>query len=261
MTTDRTPTATRNGRDGRSTRRREVRYPDSDGKPMAESEIHRDEMMRTIQTLQDAMAARPDVYVSGNMLCYYEEGNPRRSVAPDVFVAKGAAKHRRRIYKMWEEPPITVVFEVTSPSTRREDLVKKRDLYARLGVREYFLYDPLAEYLRPSLQGFRLDDGVYQPIEPDAEGALVSEELGLRLLLVDGLLRLTDLVTGATLLSPPERAAIATAAQEVAESRADASARARDSAEARVLAEVQAREAAERRIAELEARLAQREQE
>ena len=216
----------------------EVYYPESDGKPMAETPIHRDEMMRLIQTLQDAFAARVDVYVSGNMMCYYEEGNPRLSVSPDVFVTTGTPKApERRVYKMWEEGPPTVVIEVTSRSTRREDLVKKRGLYARLGVREYFLYDPLAEYLRPPLQGLRLEGGEYRAIEPDAAGALVSAALDLRLVLVEGRLRLRDRRTDAELLSPAE---------------------ARRAEAARADAEAAARQAAERRIAELEALLARR---
>jgi Uma2 family endonuclease len=213
-------------------RQREVHYRESDGKPMAESEVHLDELMRLILTLRDAFGALPDVYVGGNMLLYYEEGNPRASVAPDVFVVKGVPKQPpRRVYLVWREGlPPSIVIEVTSKSTRREDLNKKRALYARLGVREYVLYDPLGEYLRPALQGFRLADGQYQDMQPAAEGGLVSEELNMRLALVDSRLRLYDRQTGAELLSPSER----------------------------VDAESAARRAAERRIAELEALLAQR---
>ena len=186
-----------------------VVYPESDGKPMAESEVHLDELVRLIQTLRDAFADRADVYVVGNLLLYYEEGNPRASVAPDVMVVKGVPKvPPRRIYKLWEEgAPPTVVVEVTSSSTRREDRRKKWALYARLGVREYILYDPLGEYLRPPLQGFRLVAGEYVPMEADAEGALLSDELGMRLLLQDGRLRLFDRQTGAPLLDRAERIA------------------------------------------------------
>lgn len=46
---------------------------------------------------------------------------------------------------------------MTKESTRWEDLGTKRPLYEWLGVRgEYFLCDPMAEYLRPVLRGFRL---------------------------------------------------------------------------------------------------------
>ena len=122
-------------------------------------------------------------------------------------MAIGASKlPLRRTYKLWEEDvPPTVVFEVTSRSTRRDDLSKKRALYARLGVKEYYLYDPLAEYLKPSLQGFVLA-GAYQPLPPAADGSLTSAALGLRLKLAEGHLRLFDAATGALLLSPAEHA-------------------------------------------------------
>ena len=63
----------------------EIYYPDSDGKPMAESDLHREIMFDLIHRLQYHFAGQT-VYVSGNLLLYYEQGNPYRSVAPDCFV-------------------------------------------------------------------------------------------------------------------------------------------------------------------------------
>ena len=122
----------------------EIFYPESDGQPMAETDVHRDLMIDLIAMLREYFHDDPQVYISGNLFLYYQEGNPRRVVAPDVFVVKGIPGGRRRIYKLWEEGrPPDVVFEVTSPSTRGEDLRTKHALYARLGVAEYFLFDPL----------------------------------------------------------------------------------------------------------------------
>ena len=187
-------------------------YPEGDGKPMAETDIHRDVMIALILMLKTFFAQRPDVYVSGNLLVYYERNNPRASVAPDVFVTLGVPKTpARRVYFTWQEgrPPTSVV-EVTSRSTRRKDLVVKRDIYARMGVAEYFLFDPLAEYLRPPLQGFRLRDGAYEPIAPsEVDGSLVSEQLGLLLAIVNGQLRLVDAASRQLVLTPSERAEVA----------------------------------------------------
>ena len=134
---------------------------------------------------------------AGNMLFYYEEGNPAEFKVPDVFVVKGIAKHDRRIYKLWEEKAAPcVVFEITSRSTRLEDLGTKRALYEMLGVREYYLFDPLDEYLRPRLQGFKLVAGIYQPVKPSLDGSLLSRELGLVLRPDGKLLRLVDPATG-----------------------------------------------------------------
>jgi putative restriction endonuclease len=73
------------------------------------------------------------------------------------------------------------VIEVTSRDTRSDDLGRKKDCYVRLGVEEYFLHDPLREYLKPALQGFRLVAGRYEPIAPAADGSLASHVTGLTL--------------------------------------------------------------------------------
>ena len=67
-------------------------YPSADRKPMAETDRHRKLMVDFIQMLEHHFREVNDVYVSGNLLIYYEEGNPRRSIAPDVFVAFGVGK-------------------------------------------------------------------------------------------------------------------------------------------------------------------------
>ncbi len=92
-----------------------VIYPERDGKPMAETDIHRQEMMDTIATLTEYFRERTDVYVAGNLLLYYKEGYPRKSVAPDVFVVFGIERTLRRTYKLWEEQVAPqVVFETSS---------------------------------------------------------------------------------------------------------------------------------------------------
>ncbi len=203
--------------------REQIVYPESDGEPMAETDLHRKDMTAVIEALADYFRNAPDVYVSGNLFVYYEEGDLGSRVAPDVFVVKGVRKGDRRIYKLWEEGKApNVVIEMTSRGTRLEDLGTKRVLYAWLGVREYFLYDPWGEYLDPPLQGYRLGERDYEWIDPSVEGTLYSEELGLELRLEDGRLRLVDPVTGERLLAPEEaqearRAAEARAARAEAE--------------------------------------------
>jgi hypothetical protein len=71
---------------------------------MAETEIHLLDMIDTILLLRDYFAARPNVYVGGNLLLYYEEGNPRKYVAPDVLVALAVPKEPPRAnYLVWKE--------------------------------------------------------------------------------------------------------------------------------------------------------------
>lgn len=183
----------------------EVYYPESDGLPMGETDQHITEIMELILLLRERYRNAADVYVGGDMLLYYVEGDPRQRVCPDVFVTFGIPKEPpRRSYFLWKEGrPPSLVVEVTSKGSRHED-VEKKELYARLGVEEYFLHDPLGEYLRPSLQGFRLVDGKYDPIAPALDGSLVSETTGLILRREGEGLRLVDAESGQPLLKPSE---------------------------------------------------------
>jgi Uma2 family endonuclease len=188
-----------------------IYYPESDGKPMAESELHLEEMVYVWQSLKRRFKAEPDVFVGANLFLYYRKGDPRAVVAPDSFVVKGVPKRlpgnrRRKTYLLWEEGKVpSFVLETTSASTRREDR-DKREIYEQLGIDEYFQFDPEGEYLEPRLQGLRLAGGHYRPVPPQPDGALLSETTGV-LFGADGpRLRLTDAVTGAHLLRKEEEA-------------------------------------------------------
>ena len=240
-----------------------VEYPSSDGRPMAENDAQRAAIMYAIGALELRFADRPDVYVSGDLLIYYEEGNPRASAAPDAFVVFGAERRQRMTYKLWEEPKAPdFALEVASANTWREDEGPKRGLYERLGVREYWQYDPTGEHLGVRLKGWRLVDGAYeaQPVVASLDGTrfLRSETLGLELRVKGEEMYFLDPATGERLLSHAEEHSARIAAE--AERRAEASAR-RDAeerartAESEKRVEASARRAAEARIAELEALL------
>ena len=181
-------------------------YPSSDGKPIAETDKHRKLIVDFIQTLEYYFREVNDVYVSGNLLMYYEEGNPRKSVAPDVFVVFGVGKKPRRTYLTWEEGSTPdFVLEVASPSTYQHDFGPKKQLYASvLAVKEYYIYDPYQE-ITPSFIGYQLVDGEYQEIA-FVEERLPSTVLGLELGEHEGTLRLYNPTTQQWLQSPEERA-------------------------------------------------------
>ncbi len=207
----------------------EIKYPESDGKPMAESDIHIEQLINLRFALRTFFRERADVYVGANMFLYYTEGDPHDVVAPDVFVVIGAPNRLRRTYKVWQENGHVpnVIFEISSESTRREDLYSKRGLYADLGVQEYFLFDPLGEYLTPRLKGYRLQDGAYVPI---ADEPLTSAALQLQFRVEGSNLRVHDPARGMDLLYPDEEEA----ARQMAEERAEREAAARQMAEAEV---------------------------
>jgi len=204
-----------------------VEYPSSDGRPMAENDAQRAAIMYAIGALEIWFSDRSDVYVSGDLLIYYDEGNPRGSVAPDAFVVIGAEQRQRMTYKLWEEPKAPdFALEVASPNTWREDEGPKRRLYERLGVREYWQYDPTGEHLGVRLKGWRLVEGAYepQPLVASLDGTrfLRSETLGLDLRVKDEEMYFLDPATGQRLLSHAEEHSartLAVARAEAAEAR------------------------------------------
>ena len=231
-------------------------YPESDGKPMAETDIHRDLMVDFIQMLQHHFSDEP-VYVSGNLFIYYEQGNTRKSVAPDVFVVHGVAKKRRRTYLTWEEGKTPdFVLEVSSHSTHRNDIREKKALYADvLEVKEYYIYDPEGE-IEPHFIGYELIDGVYHELD-FVDSRLRSRVLGLELGEREGVLRLYDPRTREWLQPAPDRAKYAESrAQQEADARQNAESRAQN-AESRAQQEADARQNAESRAQNAEAELAQ----
>lgn len=189
-----------------------VHYPDSDGEPMAETEAHLLAMLMLVAVLRQYFRGRPDVFVIGNMFWYFEQGNPQARKAPDVMVVKGvdAKPDLRRSFKSWEENQTVPCFilELTSESTAEEDQVVKRELYERLGVREYFLFDPLSEYLPKQLIGYRLIGGRYEELQAGVNGAVLSAELGVTIRPEGAQLVLTNFATRQRLVDLPETSAL-----------------------------------------------------
>ena len=249
----------------------EIDYPSSDGKPVAESEVHIDALLDARGALYEYFRSHPDVYVAGNLLIYYKKGARDVRVAPDVFVVKGVSKkHKRTSYRLWEEGRVPeFVLEITSQGTRKEDEGRKRELYRAWGVTEYWQYDPLGEYLAPPLRGLELIGGEYERL-PDGERAdgtqvMRSAVLGLEVRSGAEGLRFRDPVTGEMLYTPSEGYAErqrAERAWQQAEQARQREKQARQAAETSLEREASARQqaeagrqAAEARVAELEALL------
>ena len=81
--------------------------------------------------------------------------------------------------------------EIASSSTGREDIGRKRRIYAEIGVPEYWRFDPTGgDYHGVEMAGERLIEGEYQPIslttEPDGILKGYSDALGLSLCWDDG---------------------------------------------------------------------------
>ncbi|MEP7199598.1 MAG: Uma2 family endonuclease [Chloroflexota bacterium] len=199
-----------------------VVYPATDGQPMGETGFHVGLVVNTFCALRWLFHRRPNVYISGDMFMYYVAGDPTQRVTPDTFVVFDVPSHERYSWFVWEEGKAPdVIFEFTSRKTRSADQGTKKGLYEWLGVKEYFMFDPLGDYLRPRLQGYRLVEGAYRPIPLVAE-QMESEQLGLRLKAAGNTLDLIDARTGERLLPPAEESEARRAAEtEVARLRAE----------------------------------------
>jgi Uma2 family endonuclease len=183
-----------------------VRYPTSDGKPMAETPLHRQDMNYLIEALQELFPDELFIDVTGNILLYYEEGNPKRCVSPDVMLTTGIQKRARDVYLLWEEGKgPDLVIEVTSRSTRSKDMGKKKGLYEQvLKVQEYVLYDPRQEWIKEGLRAYRLVEGTYEPVEVSELGRWQCEVVPVELRLEDGRIRVVDPRTGRKVLRREE---------------------------------------------------------
>lgn len=122
----------------------EVKYPDSDGQPMADNTKQFRWIVTIKENLELLFRDRADVFVAGDLLWYPVQGDNKIRQAPDAMVVFGRPKGDRGSYKQWEEDniPPQVVFEILSPGNRLADTFKKYQFYDFYGVEEYYVYDP-----------------------------------------------------------------------------------------------------------------------
>jgi Uma2 family endonuclease len=214
-------------------------YPSSDGEPVAETYDHLYVLLVTLEVLRQYLEGQ-QATVLGDQFLYYSQGFPRMRVAPDVMVIFNVAPGGRDNYKIWEEGQVpSIIFEMTSKGTQEQDQGFKKTLYEQLGVQEYWLFDPKAEWIPEQLQGYRLRGDRYEAIQD-----FTSEPLKLRLQIEGKLIGFYRQDTGEKLLIPNELAEALRQERQRAEQ-----------AEQQLQAERQRAEQAEQEAARLRARL------
>ena len=194
----------------------QITYPETDGMPLPDGMYQSPLYTRAVETLRTHFSKVPGGYVNGDIFIYYVEGNPRRTVAPDCFVLLDTTDEmhqsfrRNNTYLLWEVGKMPeFVMEIGSPSTASKDMKEKRDLYASLGVAEYWRYDETGgDFYGEPLVGETLIDGEYRRLETfqtdDGRVWSHSEVLNLDLYWEDGELRFWDPVEQRWLLNPQE---------------------------------------------------------
>ena len=255
-----------------------IEYPDSDGHFLPDNPLQSNAIVELRCSLKQHFLNVPNVVLEGHMFLYYARGeaDQRRVggrrvgkyVAPDVFVVLDHDLGGRLTYKLWEEgKPPDFALEVISPSSEVRNRQDKKELYARIGVREYFVFQPDVRRSGPRLVGYGLDGSAYRELRSEATlpGALRSGVLGVSFRPEGAFLRVRDQQSGKDypwLAEWRQELETEAAARGSAEERADRegaranreSARA-DRESARADREATARRSAEARLALLEARL------
>ena len=178
-----------------------LEYPDSDGQPMADNTKQFRWIVMIKENLERLFASDSEVFISGDLLWYPVEGDPKQRQAPDVLVVFGRPKGDRGSYKQWEEAGIApqVVFEILSPGNRSGEMLRKLNFYQRHGVEEYYIYDPdgneltglqrsdkslqliseMQNWVSPRLEiRFQLTAETLEIYRPDGERFLTYVELG-----------------------------------------------------------------------------------
>ena len=235
-----------------------VHYPESDGRFLPENRLQAQAIISLRNDLGLHLQHEPNAVLEGNHFIYYRPGDRTGWVAPDIYVMLDHVWKCRSPYRIWVEGKVPdFVLEVISPNSKIRNRVDKKALYSKLGVQEYFVFQPNEARLGERLVGYRLWGGEYVELRPDPrlgpERELRSETLGVSLRIAGPLIRVRNLDTGKDYLSHEELATVAEAARaraEAAKARAE-EARAR-AEEARVRTE-----AAKAELAALKALLAQ----
>lgn len=171
----------------------EIVFPPGDlysNEPPLETDFHRLQMTLLLQCLEWLWADRNDFYASGNLTIYYSP-RQRRSEdfrGPDFFVVLNTERRPRKSWIVWEEDGKypNVIIELLSDSTAETDRGLKKQIYQdTFRTPEYFWYDPSTS----EFQGFALMRGQYEPLEPNEQGWLWSQQLQLFLGVQNGQLR------------------------------------------------------------------------
>jgi Uma2 family endonuclease len=189
----------------------DIFYPSSDGEPVAETYDHLYAILITLEVLTQYLHGQKAT-VLANQFLYYAQGFPKLRVAPDVMVIFEVESGGRDNYKTWEEGQVpSVIFEMTSPGTQQQDIDTKKELYERIEVQEYWLFDPRGEWISEKLRGYQLQGEKYEPI---TDGQSIV--LNLTLKVEDKLIGFYRNETGEKLPLPAE---LASALQEETQAR------------------------------------------
>ena len=148
----------------------DIEYPE--GRWTAPSVWHGHAVAQAATALVYHFRERSDVLVAMELRVYYERGNNKVWLWPDVQVVFGVSREDRPSYLIWEEGKAPdFVLEVASPSTADRDAEHKAREYAQIGVREYWRLDPQGTLMGVPLEGYEATGEKYDQVQPVASRA------------------------------------------------------------------------------------------
>ncbi|BAY12883.1 Uma2 family endonuclease [Calothrix sp. NIES-2098] len=158
--------------------------------PPLETELHLEQIMLLLKCLKWLWRDRNDFYAAGNLTIYYshKKRKDEQFRGPDFFVVLDTERKTRKSWVVWEEDGKypNLILEILSESTVNTDRGLKKNLYQNtFRTPDYFWFDPYTL----EFAGFHLVDGKYQPLEPNNQGHLWSQQLELYLGIYQGLVR------------------------------------------------------------------------
>ncbi|MDJ0661327.1 MAG: Uma2 family endonuclease [Crocosphaera sp.] len=210
--------------------------------PPLETYLHLTQIILLLKSLEWLWQDREDYFAAGNLTIYYSPKQKKSEFfrGPDFFVVLGTKwNQKRKSWVVWEEEGKypNVIIEILSDSTADTDRGEKKEIYQDIfRTPDYFWFDPYTL----EFQGFTLISGKYQPIQPNEQGWLWSEQLQLYLGIDEDKLRY--FTSEGELVPSPEEAA------SQAEDKAI-------QAENRLIQERQQKELALQKIEQLQAKL------
>jgi Uma2 family endonuclease len=169
-----------------------ITYPEQREDDMGETSVHINLVANFLNILKLFFKERKEVFLSANMNLYYEKDNPNKWFAPDILIAFGVPNHERSSYQIWEENVAPqVIFEVSSERTWKIDVSEKLEIYAQLGVEEYYILDPEFAYLPAPIMAFHRS-GDRLLTTPVNDERILSPRLGLEIVRTENNFRLFD---------------------------------------------------------------------
>ena len=162
----------------------DVHYPDSDGSFLLQNAKHNAELLYAGQAVEQHLRDAPSTVLT-DVAFYYEEGDNKALLAPDLSVTLDHEFTGPKTYKTWVEGRLPdFILEVVSPSSVTNDKKLKKGTYERLGIQEYFVYNPDAERPSVAVHGYRLDEETNKygrALRRGRRGAVRSRVLGVSL--------------------------------------------------------------------------------